>query len=174
MKEKIEDPRKLEVMGVNIDIAYILGDKILDQYLAGLSEDDMKKIMQFVDKSLFNVNYNNEHTSVKTNNGGWGSKELLDYVKEDFNTKYKEELLKRLNEKLQTDEYQEKIANAITEVIDYAIDGWKADLITCIKKQMIHNFFNESSTESDIKNALMNFEYEKINPIRQQLNDIRR
>ena len=43
-EKKLKDG-KVEVMGINIDISQILGDKIIDQYLAQMSQEDIDKII---------------------------------------------------------------------------------------------------------------------------------
>ena len=52
MSEQIKDG-KLEMMGINIDISQILGQKIVDQYIAQISEEDMKTVMDYISADLF-------------------------------------------------------------------------------------------------------------------------
>lgn len=157
-EENIKDPRKLEVMGVNIDITSILGNKIIDQYLAQLSEDDMNTIIKFMDEDIFKTNHNGERCVKSKGDSSWGKTEVMDFVKCEFNKKYKEILLEELLKKLQTDEYKEKIAKVIDEIIEYSIEGYKQDLIACIKQKMINNFFTTSAGVEDINTILTNHE----------------
>ena len=40
MSEELKDG-KMDLMGINIDISQVLGEKIVDQYLAQINETDM-------------------------------------------------------------------------------------------------------------------------------------
>ena len=51
-EEKVNNG-KFDVMGINIDISQVLGTKIVDQYLASLSEEKMQLIMDYIDNDLF-------------------------------------------------------------------------------------------------------------------------
>ena len=44
---------KMDVMGINIDISQVLGEKIVDQYMAQLSEDKMRELMDYISSDLF-------------------------------------------------------------------------------------------------------------------------
>ena len=44
---------KIDVMGINIDISQVLGQKIVDQYIAQLTEEDMQAIMDFISQDFF-------------------------------------------------------------------------------------------------------------------------
>ena len=52
MSENIRDG-KMDIMGVNIDISQVLGDKIVDQFLAQLTEENMKEILTYISSDLF-------------------------------------------------------------------------------------------------------------------------
>ena len=56
MSENIKDG-KMDVMGINIDISQVLGQKIVDQYIAQLSDEDMQTILSYISSDLFNETY---------------------------------------------------------------------------------------------------------------------
>lgn len=61
MEQKIENG-KMDIMGINIDISQVLGQKIIDQYIAQLSDDNIKEIMKYISSDLFSKQsvYNRE------------------------------------------------------------------------------------------------------------------
>ena len=61
MEQKIENG-KMDIMGINIDISQVLGQKIIDQYIAQLSDDNIKEIMKYISSDLFSEQsvYNRE------------------------------------------------------------------------------------------------------------------
>lgn len=61
MEQKIKNG-KMDIMGINIDISQVLGQKIIDQYIAQLSDDNIKEIMKYISSDLFSEQsvYNRE------------------------------------------------------------------------------------------------------------------
>ena len=53
MSENIKDG-KMDVMGINIDISQVLGQKIIDQYIAQMSDEDIQTILSYISSDLFN------------------------------------------------------------------------------------------------------------------------
>ena len=47
MSDKVENG-KVEVMGINIDISQVLGQKIVDQYIAQLRDEDVETLMKYI------------------------------------------------------------------------------------------------------------------------------
>lgn len=61
MEQKIKNG-KMDIMGINIDISQVLGQKIIDQYIAQLSDENIKEIMKYISSDLFSEQsvYNRE------------------------------------------------------------------------------------------------------------------
>ena len=152
---------KMDVMGINVDISQVLGEKIVDQYIAQLTEEDMKTVMDYIaqdflikeEKKVFD--YNTNEYSVKTvahvkerEKNQWGSyktNELTigELVKKQFNNRIKEELTKKVEEIVATSDYQDKIEQIANELVDYSIDGYKEDMKARIRERLVGNILNE-------------------------------
>ena len=52
MAEGLENG-KTKVMGIDVDISSILGEKIVEQYLAQLKPEDMETILKYIESDLF-------------------------------------------------------------------------------------------------------------------------
>ena len=154
--EKIKNG-KLDVMGINIDISQVLGEKIIDQYIANLDEEQMAEIMKYIssdlfaEKSIFNDKENKWETKfvikqpVKDRWGNYSSTKdvpIGEIIKNKFNERIKEELVKKIDEIITTTEYQEKIDSIANDLIDYAIDGYKEDLKKEIRERLVNNVFS--------------------------------
>lgn len=59
MSENIKDG-KVDVMGINIDISQVLGQKIVDQYIAQLKDEDIKTLMEYISEDLFTSTYDDK------------------------------------------------------------------------------------------------------------------
>ena len=157
MSEKIENG-KIDVMGINIDISQVLGQKIVDQYIAQLSDENINEIMSYISSDLFTESF---AYNVKTGESvkklivkqrtkdQWGSyreKEIPigELIKNLFNERIKEELSKKVEEIIASTDYKNKIDEIANELVDYSINGYKEDMKERIRERMIGNIMDES------------------------------
>ena len=157
MEQKIENG-KMDIMGINIDISQVLGQKIIDQYIAQLSDDNIKEIMKYISSDLFSEQsvYNIETKDYvdklvvkKREKNQWGDykeKEIPigELIKNQFNERIKDSLLKKVEEIIASTNYQNKINEIANELVDYSINGYKEDLKNRIRERMIGNIMDES------------------------------
>jgi hypothetical protein len=155
MSEQINNG-KLDVMGINIDISQVLGQKIVDQYIAQLPEEQMKTIMDYVSKDLFSEEsvYNYElgervtrlkiTERKKDNWGQYKTNEIPigELIKNHFNNRINEELKKKVEEIIATDDYKQKVEEIANELIDYSINGYKEDMKNRIRERLVGNVMN--------------------------------
>lgn len=156
MSEQINNG-KMEVMGINIDISQVLGQKIVDQYIAQLTEENMKTIMDYVSADLFSeisiYNYETNETvkklvvkeRVKDNWGGYKDKEIPigELIKKHFNNRIDEELKAKVEEIIATDDYKQKVEDIANELVDYSINGYKEDMKNRIRQRLVNNVLDE-------------------------------
>lgn len=153
---------KMELMGINIDISQVLGQKIVDQYMAQLTEEDMSTIMDFISKDFFVkrnqevFNYDTQRYDSKMvayvkerEKDRWGSyttRELTigELIKNQFNDRIREELTKKVEEIIATSDYKEKIEQIANELVDYSVNGYKEDMKARIRERLVGNVMDES------------------------------
>ncbi len=158
MSENIKDG-KMDVMGINIDISQVLGEKIIDQYIAQLNEENMEEIMKYISSDLFSSKFvYNFETGEKVKKfivkerekdewGNYKEKEIPigELIKKDFNERIKEELKKKVEDIIASTDYQNKIDEIANELVDYSINGYKEDMKDRIRERLIGNVMNESA-----------------------------
>lgn len=148
---------KMDVMGINIDISQVLGQKIVDQYMAQLTEEDMNTIMDFISKdffvkksqSVFNYDTSQYDTKMvayvkereKNQWGGYNTNEMTigELIKKQFNDRIREELTKKIEEIIATSDYQEKIEQIANELVEYSVNGYKEDMKNRIRERLVGN-----------------------------------
>lgn len=166
MSENIENG-KVDVMGINIDISQVLGQKIIDQYMAQLKEEDIETLMKYISEDLFTQTWDNKLIIKQREKDRWGSyttKELPigEIIKSHFNERIKEELKKRVEEIIATEDYQKKIDEIANELVDYSINGYKEDMKERIKERLVGNVLSESAQYGGIPLlAIINQEIDK-------------
>ena len=156
MSETKVEKGKLDLMGMNIDISQILGEKIIDQYIAQLSPEDMQKIMDHISSDLFETiktkNWETGEFNVTTKvhverkEEKWGRTEYVkdeyaigNIIKKLFNQRIKEELSKKVEEIIASTDYQNKIDEIANDLVEYSINGYKEDMKARIKTRLVDN-----------------------------------
>lgn len=156
MSEELKDG-KMDLMGINIDISQVLGEKIVDQYLAQINEADMRKIFDYISSDLWkNTKVYDEKTGsmqdtliVKTRTKNqWGEykeKEIPigELIKNNFNNRIKEELKNKVEEIIASADYQDKIEEIANDLVDYSINGYKEDMKQRIRERLVGNVMDE-------------------------------
>lgn len=175
MSDNIENG-KVEVMGVNIDISQVLGEKIINQYMAQLKSEDIEEIMKYISSDLFSATsvYNYEtgerveklvvKERTKDNWGNYKEREIPigELIKNKFNSRIKEELSKKVEDIIASADYQKKIEEIANELVDYSINGYKEDMKERIRERLIGNVMNESAQYCGVPLiALINQEIDK-------------
>ena len=164
-EKKLKDG-KVEVMGINIDISQILGDKIIDQYLAQMSQEDINKIIEYISSDLWKKNYDGslEVQISKKNGYGFrsGNQSIGDYIKQRFNERIKDELLKKVDEIISSEDYQKKADEIANELVEYATNGYKEDMKRQIRERLVGNvigdpFHNGQSLQEIIDERIQKF-----------------
>lgn len=121
MSENIKDG-KVDVMGINIDISQVLGQKIVDQYIAQLKDEDVKTLMKYISEDLFTSTYDDKLIIKERTKDQWGNyreKEIPigELIKNQFNSRIKEELSKKIENIIASMDYQKKIEEIANELV---------------------------------------------------------
>lgn len=137
-------------MGINIDISQVLGQKIVDQYIAQLRDEDVEMLMKYISEDLFTQTYNNELVIKRREKDRWGDYKIKEMpigelIKNQFNERIKEELSKKVEEIIASTNYQKKIDEIANELVDYSINGYKEDMKYRIRERLVGNVLSESA-----------------------------
>lgn len=151
---------KIDVMGINVDISQFLGEKIVDQYIAQLTEEDMQTVLDYISQdflvkkkqSVFNYDTQQYDDKMivyvkereKDHYGNYKTRDLTigELVKNQFNKRIKEELTKKVEEIIATSDYQEKIEQIANELVDYSVNGYKEDMKNRIRERLVGNLID--------------------------------
>lgn len=147
---------KVNVMGIDINISQVLGQKIVDQYIAQLSEEQMQSIIDYVSQDLFTkTSYFNYETNKyddkikikereKNHWGGYDTKEIPigELIRNHFNERIKDELKNKVEEIIATTDYKQKVEEIANELIEYSVNGYKEDMKDRIRTRLVGNIIN--------------------------------
>ena len=69
---------------------------------------------------------------------------LVGYARKRFNENFKDDIVKRINEIMDTEDYQSRVDKIAHEILDYATEGWKNEAIDRIRCAMIDDKLNKN------------------------------
>lgn len=144
-----------DTSSINITVEEFIGECLAKKFIDSLTEEQINSVMEYAYSDLFKTekNYSNdpeetEKIVVKTENDlprdRWGDIDykhpnLGYYTKEKFNEKFKELIVKKVDELISTDKYQEKATQIAEELVEYATYGYKEDLKERIRQRLVGN-----------------------------------
>lgn len=139
------------LLGMNVKISDIIGDKIVDQFMATITPDQMSEISKVLFHEVFEeverIEYEGENVKrVKTvkfkknDYDRWNhSSETAIYTvaKATLREKYSQMIEEKVAEYINSDEYKEKAAKIAKAIIDYALEDYKNDVIKELHRKLV-------------------------------------
>ena len=121
-----------------------------------LSDEDMQKIINYISADLFEQGscYNTSVSKMvrelkikQPKKDSWGhinnDEVPIGYIiKNYFNERVKEELKKKVEEIINTTDYQEKINTIANQLVDYSINGYAEDMKNRIRERLVGNLLS--------------------------------
>lgn len=148
MSEEIKDG-KLNAFGMDINISDVIGEKIVDQWLARLTPEDIELILNAVEQEAFSHNYNDEKYFVthKETKNSWGDRHkeetpIWKSIREQFAEKFNKIIMEKADEILNSEKFQKRADQIAEELVNYATEGYKDDLKARIKERLVNNTIN--------------------------------
>lgn len=140
---------QVNMMGLNIDLSKTIGDMLADQYIAQLTPENVKTLMDFITQDLFTPGsrydsvegvYKNVLVVKEGKKNNWG--EIIKYsigemIRTEFNKRIEKELIKKVEEIIATTDYQERIDKIANDLVDYSITGYADDMKNRIRERLV-------------------------------------
>lgn len=150
----VKSDATVNMLGVDVNIATILGEKIAENFLMQITPEQTTAINKAIIGELFTTNYDGEITDrLKTITRYYGGSEednnIIKCAKKTFGEKIGEDLKNKINEIVKTNEYKDLIDNMANEITEYAIEGYKEDIKKEIRQRLVDNVFKPTPTYYD-------------------------
>lgn len=148
MSEMKIEGGKLNAMGMDINISEVIGSKIVDQWLAAISEDDMALILKAIDEEAFGHTYDDHKYFVKekkTGDGYFSKTEVTPIwreIQKRFQEKFCDQIMDKMVEVMDSEEYKKRVDKIAQEIMDYAVEGYANDLKDRVKERLVGNVLN--------------------------------
>lgn len=167
------NPDEIKMAGINIDIVKVLGDTLAEQFLSHVSEEELNLIVENAKSEIWTKDFKNETVLKKETSSGYGcyrsesDTKIVAFAKSHFNDKLKEHIVERIKEYIESEEYKAKAEEIVKEIIDYALEGYKYDMINTIRRRLaidpLSNSYQEFISDhrydpNEIKSRIDNME----------------
>ena len=145
MSEIKMEKGKLNAMGMDINISEVIGSKIVDQWLATISEDDMALILKAIDEEAFGHTYDDHKYFVKEKKNGTGYyaqtevTPLWREIQKRFQEKFCDQIMDKMIEVMDSEAYKKRVDEIAQEIMDYAVEGYANDMKERVKERLVGN-----------------------------------
>lgn len=165
--EPVGDNKSLDLDGLKVDMSVAIGDFFVKKLMSEMTEPDFKKLYDAILKDIFDCSdYKLEECKTEEEKREyikkfgvlgdvkedikdyWGKvKEysLVGYARKRFDENFKNDIVKRINEIMDTEDYQSRVDKVAHEILDYATEGWKNEAIDRIRCAMIDDRLSKES-----------------------------
>lgn len=144
----------INLMGMQIKISDIIGDKLVDQFMATISPEQMDSITKAFFNEVFEEVTATEYDtsdgkykdikSVKFKKdiytGHWNSRNdtpVYARAKATIKQRYTDMIENKILEYMTSEEYQKKAEGIAKEIADYALEGYKEDVIKSVRERLV-------------------------------------
>jgi len=147
MSELKIDDGMLSTLGVDIKISDIIGEKLVNQWIARLSEEDMNVIFKAIDDEVFEKTLYEDSITLKTRtlvDDRWSTTKYEDtpiwkIAKQKITASISEDIAKRVDAIIDSEQYQKRASDIANEIVEYATNGYKDDLKKRVYERLVVN-----------------------------------
>ena len=192
MSEEIITPKiengTMNLMGMQMKISDIIGDKLVDQFIATISPEQMESISKVLFDEVFETvsreEYDDSEKKYKriqsvqfkkeakcdSYSSCWGRTEyttVYERAKSTVSSLYGEMIEEKVKEYIASDEYKEKAEKIAKTIVDYALEGYKDDVIKSVRERLVLPVVYPITPEKKLEGEIQS----EINCLRGQIQD---
>ena len=143
-----------EKTGIELNFTQALADTIVTQYITNLGEDVLKNTFEAMNEEYINDRFNDPKKfqfNLKKYTDGWNSRveytKLGDTINRLIADTYGNAIVDFVKEYMETDDFKARLKQMADEVVDYALEGYKKDMINRLRERLVGNAFATSLWE---------------------------
>lgn len=164
---------KINLEGLNIDLSVILGEQLASEYFKHISDEQLQVLFDYMTSEIWKKerDWSKEEMSEKyvlnyqKRDSYYNSKSeapaIAQYARKQLEEKLKEDIAKKIEEIVETDEYKKRAEEIAQEIVEYATEGYKKDMMARIKARLVEDplssdFFGGINIRSIIREEIYN------------------
>lgn len=164
---------KMNLAGMQIKISDIIGDKLVDQFIASISKEQMEEVTHEMFKEVFEEVERQEfdtseqkYKSIKSfgfkkkedSGSRWGSgtKDTAVYerAKETIRVTYTNMIEQKIMDYMKSEEFEKKAEKIAKEISDYALEGYKQDVQASVRRRLVRPVEFPEYPDCDIRSIV--------------------
>lgn len=162
---------EMNLAGMQIKISDIIGDKLVDQFIASISPEQMeevthaffKEVFEEVTREEFDASSNKYKTiksygfKKKGESGSWGHRSdtpVYERAKATIRGTYTVMIEQKIIDYMQSQEFKDKAEVIAKEISDYALEGYKEDVIKGVRSRMVEPVLYPYTPDINIRNII--------------------
>lgn len=141
----ISEDGKLNVLGMDVRISDIVGEKLVTQWMSQLSAEQVAAITKALDEYVFNVYTADDITRYTLNKtqrvNSWKDKDTLiwEAAKKLIQERIGQDINDKVEEIICSDAYKKRVNSIAEELVEYATEGYKNDLKEGLRERLVCN-----------------------------------
>ena len=151
-----ENEGTMNFQGMEIKLSDIIGDRLVTQYMAQLKDEDLQIVFNKINSMIFKTykEGDKEYKELKEQykaDTGWGHSEyketpLWKYIQQQYEKTFIEKIKEEINRRFQEEDFIKKVNEAADQIVEYAVEGYKQDMIARIRERLVGNVLNPGIT----------------------------
>ena len=164
---------EMNLAGMQIKISDIIGDKLVDQFIASISQEQMEEVTHEMFKEVFEEVERQEfdtseqkYKSIKSfgfkkkedSESRWGSEKkdtaVYERAKETIRVTYTNMIEQKIMDYMKSEEFEKKAEKIAKEISDYALEGYKIDVQASVRRRLVDPVEFPNYPELNIRNIV--------------------
>lgn len=164
---------EMNLAGMQIKISDIIGDKLVDQFIASISQEQMEEVTHELFKEVFEEVERREfdtseqkYKSIKSfgfkkkedSGDRWGSRTkdtaVYERAKETIRVTYTNMIEQKIMDYMKSEEFEKKAEKIAKEISDYALEGYKIDVQASVRRRLVDPVEYPNYPDHNIRNIV--------------------
>ena len=164
---------EMNLAGMQIKISDIIGDKLVDQFIASISQEQMEEVTHELFKEVFEEverqEFDTSEQKYKTiksfgfkkkedSESRWrsGTKDTAVYerAKETIRVTYTNMIEQKIMDYMKSEEFEKKAEKIAKEISDYALEGYKIDVQASVRRRLVDPVEYPTCPDLNIRNIV--------------------
>jgi hypothetical protein len=139
--------------GVQVSLTESLANIVTERFIGTLDDSILENTFKEMNHEYID-DFNARNVKIKRKNGnsyGLNNETYLGQaIRQTLADKYTDLIIEEANKYMETEEFKNSLAQMVADVIAYAVEGYKKDMIIRLKERLVGNAFSFGIEENGI------------------------
>ena len=164
---------EMNLAGMQIKISDIIGNKLVDQFIASISQEQMEEVTHELFKEVFeeverqefdtsgqkyktikSFGFKKKEKSESRWVGGTKDTAVYERAKETIRVTYTNMIEQKIMDYMKSEEFEKKAEKIAKEISDYALEGYKIDVQASVRRRLVDPVEYPNCPDLNIRNIV--------------------